>query len=587
MNNYDNFTKSMSIVIIKRTVIFFILLCSIEGNIFSMQDRLYANEINKKKQIQNARLFVEAKLAKYNGDFVKAQQFFEECIKYDFNDAASMYELGLIHLAKGKVNIAKEYAIEASKIDPNNYYYKTLLANIYQENGEYDKSIEILLYLIDKNSEKSEYLMQLAFVYVLAQKYDESVEILNELENKAGINEAISLQKHQLYLNMNKTDEAIIEIENLSREYPFETKYYALLAELYIENGLDQKAVWAYNQIQRIDPSDAYVHISLFDFYRTRNEEGKAYNELKQGFANPNLDVNTKLRVLMSYFSVEEIYTTKNKQAKELIWILESVHPNNPRAMALKADFLYRNRELEEARTLLKKVLELEQNQYNWFELLLIIESELGNFKEMIVQGENVIQKFPNQPIPYLVTGLGNMQQKKFSEAEKSYKEGLKKSIGNDQLRAQFYSSLGDLYHETGEEEYSDNAYENALELNSENSVVLNNYAYYLALREKKLDLADSLSKKAVELDSLNASNIDTRAWVLYKLERYEEAVYWIQKAYEIDGGKNIELVEHYGDILYKSGEKTKALKFWKKAKELGNGSKFLDRKIKEKKLIE
>ena len=133
----------------------------------------------------------------------------------------------------------------------------------------------------------------------------------------------------------------------------------------------------------------------------------------------------------------------------------------------------------------------------------------------------------------------------------------------------------------------SDEAYDNALKYDTANSVVLNNYAYYLALRGEKLEQADRMSKMAVELDPENSSNMDTRAWVLYKLQKYGEAIVWIEKAYKIDGGQNVELLEHYGDILFKSGDKKKAIKYWKKAKNLGGGSDYLEKKISEKKLIE
>jgi len=46
-------------------------------------------------------------------------------------------------------------------------------------------------------------------------------------------------------------------------------------------------------------------------------------------------------------------------------------------------------------------------------------------------------------------------------------------------------------------------------------------------------------------------------------------------------------LVDHYGDILFMSGEKEKALEQWKKAKEMGKESEILDRKIAEGTYIE
>lgn len=50
---------------------------------------------------------------------------------------------------------------------------------------------------------------------------------------------------------------------------------------------------------------------------------------------------------------------------------------------------------------------------------------------------------------------------------------------------------------------------------------------------------------------------------------------------------KSSELVDHYGDILFMSGDKEKALEQWKKAKEMGKESDVLDRKIAEGTYIE
>ena len=52
-------------------------------------------------------------------------------------------------------------------------------------------------------------------------------------------------------------------------------------------------------------------------------------------------------------------------------------------------------------------------------------------------------------------------------------------------------------------------------------------------------------------------------------------------------GKKNDVVLEHYGDILYKLDNVSRANKFWIKALKYGSGSTLLKTKIKEKKLIE
>ena len=65
------------------------------------------------------------------------------------------------------------------------------------------------------------------------------------------------------------------------------------------------------------------------------------------------------------------------------------------------------------------------------------------------------------------------------------------------------------------------------LDLIPDNVVVLNNYSYYLSLRED-LEKAERMSKQCVEL---NQTNLLTKTpWqVLYKLKRFNEAEEWLK----------------------------------------------------------
>jgi tetratricopeptide (TPR) repeat protein len=117
---------------------------------------------------------------------------------------------------------------------------------------------------------------------------------------------------------------------------------------------------------------------------------------------------------------------------------------------------------------------------------------------------------------------------------------------------------------------------------------VLNNYAYFLSLRNTNLDKAEAMSKKSNELSKANSSYLDTYAWILYAQKKYSDAKIWMEKALAVDGNKSPVLLEHYGDILYQLDMKDLSMEYWIKAKNAGPGaSDFLDKKIQEKRLIE
>jgi predicted negative regulator of RcsB-dependent stress response len=58
-------------------------------------------------------------------------------------------------------------------------------------------------------------------------------------------------------------------------------------------------------------------------------------------------------------------------------------------------------------------------------------------------------------------------------------------------------------------------------------------------------------------------------------------------KVMSINKNTQSDVLEHIGDILYRLNRKEEAFEYWNKAKEKGEGSEFLNKKIKNQKLYE
>lgn len=325
----------------------------------------------------------------------------------------------------------------------------------------------------------------------------------------------------------------------------------------------------------------------MADYYRKNKELDKSFEELKFGFANPNLDIDTKVNILVSFFNIDQLPEDSRAKVFELIRILTTVHPLDPRAHSIYGDFLVQDKKNEEAREEYLKVIALDSSKFAVWEELLRLDLVLEKYDHLVTYSHRAIELFPDQPIPHMFAGIANYQLKKYQEAVMEFNRGLKLVADNDQLLSEFYMYLGDSYHSLKDTALSDSAYEKSLALKNDNAYVLNNYAYYLSLRNQRLEKAETMSKKAVSLDPQNSSFQDTYGWVLYKLHRYDDARTWVGKALDDKEGVSAEVMEHYGDILYKLGESEKALEYWLKAKAKGPGSAELDKKITEKKLVE
>lgn len=542
--------------------------------------------LTEQQRYDQADLFVKAVSERELGNLKKSQEMFSQAIELNPEDPASYYENARVLQIMSRNDEALLSAKQAMVLNPNNKWYKVLFADLSKANGKYDDYVATYEVLLSENPDDLNFLNELAFAYFFTGEYQKSVNIYQRIEEKVGINEALSSQKVQLYDRIGLKDSAVIEYERLIQFYPDEARYYALLAEYCSKNNMNDKAIWAYEKIVEINPDDPYVHISLADFYRKEGKEDKSFEELKLGLANQKLDLSTKINLLYTYYS-GELDDKKRKQALELSEILKQTHPNDPMGETFYASMLFENKEYDLSRQLFKEIIKNESGNYAIWEQLLFCDLYLEDYKSLAENAENAIDYFPSYPLPYFFAGIGNFQQKDFVKAQAFLDSGKEFVVNNNALLEQFYSTLGDTYNELGKYPASYAAYDKALTINPENTVVLNNYAYYLSLRSEQLEKAEKMAKKSVEMDPYNANNLDTYAWVLYKMGKYEEALNWIKKAHGNSETPSGVVLEHYGDILFKLGQEQEAINYWKLAKEQKDYSDLLDKKIKDKKLYE
>jgi tetratricopeptide (TPR) repeat protein len=568
-------------------LIFISALCCAQGKSYKANVRKEVKDsLQIKHNLENTALFIEAKKQEILGNYDIAIQLFKQLLTKEPENDAACYELANILNLQNNSEDALTYAKKASSIDPSNLWYQIQLAEFYQKNGEYDESEKIYELLVKKEPNNLEYRFQLALAYILIGKYTDAVNEYNFIENTIGVTEDISLQKQKIYLELNDFDNAVKESEKLIASDPDEGRYYAILAELYMSNNMPDKAYEVYKEIAERFPDDPYVHISLADYYRKKGNRERSFQELKLGFANPNLDIDTKVQILISYYNISENDTLED-QAMTLANILIATHPNDPKAYSIYADFLVRDQKYLQARDAFHRVIELDSSKYLVWEGLLRVEAELSDYYAMEKESRRVIELFPYQPLGYFFNGAANYQQKNYEESILILNKGITYIIDNTPLIVQFYAQLGDSYNQVKDYKSSDAAYEKALNLDPNNSYILNNYAYYLSLRGENLEKAEKMAEKATQIDTGNSSNQDTYGWVLYKLNRYNEAAEWILKALKNNGDTNAVILEHYGDVLYKLDKRGEAQKYWEKAKQAGKGSDLLEEKIKDGKLYE
>jgi tetratricopeptide (TPR) repeat protein len=388
-------------------------------------------------------------------------------------------------------------------------------------------------------------------------------------------------------MELQKKQKAINELLKLIDTYPNDVEALEILSEVYLLNDEKEKAFEIFKKLAIIDPDNGRIHLTLADYYRENGDNNQSFEELKLAFKSTKLGIDIKVQILVSYFQLLAVNDSMRQQAKELSELLINTHKDSPKAHAVYADILYTENKFQEAKTHYLIVLEKDKTKSQVWSQVLFIQAEQNDFFGMLETSDEALTYFPTDPLFYYFNGVSNKWFKHNNEAISALEMGIEFVIDNELLLLEFYSSLADLHHAIGNDNVSDSLYENVLSIDSENVLVLNNYAYYLSVRKVKLEKAKEMSLKCNELEQNNGTYQDTYAWVLYQLSEYKIAKEWIQKSLANGSDASAVVVEHYGDILYQLGDKEGAINQWKIANKLGEASKFLSQKIEEGKLYE
>lgn len=530
-------------------------------------------------------LFFEASKQKMLGNFEEAAGAYHECIKIDPKHAASFYELANLLTLSEQVSDALPFALRAYELDPSNQWYMLFLADIHVGLNDFESASKLYETLAEKYPKNVDYRYELATTYLYLNKLEKAIESYNEIEEIFGVTEEISVQKEKIYLQLDKLDEAVAELENLISNFPGEQRFLGMLAEVYTANDMPDKAFGVYERMMENDPEDPVLHLNLAEYYRRQGSFEKSFDELKLAFASSGLNIDSKIQVMMSYYNLTEGDDDLLWQAYELLDLLTKAHTEDAKAFAMKADFLLRDNRLEESREAFYQTVKLDSSRFMVWSQLINTSYELRDYEAMEKDSRVALELFPNQGVLYLMNGIAHNSLKNYNEAISILNEGELFTRTDTYVNVQLLSILADAHNNLEQYSESDEAFEKALKKDPNNPLILNNYSYFLSLRSENLDRAEEMSKKSNLLQPRQASYQDTYAWILYQQSKYEDALEWILKAMENGGAKSGVIMEHYGDILFKLGEESKALNQWNKAKELGDHSDELLEKIKSSKL--
>jgi tetratricopeptide (TPR) repeat protein len=524
----------------------------------------------------------------YNAEeYKKAAEVFKQIVDKKADEAGIIFMLAKSYANLKEVPKAIVYAEQAAE-KSDNKFYQQFLAELYTKQTKYKEAANIYQKLIKKHPSEIENYFELSEVYLMQEKYSDAVKVYDDIEKEVGINEEISRQKQLIYLQQNKVDEAIKEGNKLMVAEPMEFGFVIQQAQMLLANERYDEAQKMLKKSLETNPKFAEGHVLLAETYRLQGNLDKSNEELKSAFSNNDLSPEIKAKILSSYV----LTINKNSSSKNVDNVIELTEqlikqaPDNAQAYVVLGDMLKQKGDKKAARDAYVKSTDYDKSIFEVWTLIIDLDNELQDNTGLVKHTALAVEYFPNQAVLWYYNGLGNYAIKDFEEAEYSLDEAKNLAFSNKELSTNVNALLGDVFNAQKKYKKSNAAYEAALKADPNNEQALNNYSYFSSLRGENLERAKELSKKLVEKYPENAIYLDTHAWVLYQQSDYENAREYLKKA-AAQANASGTVIEHYGDALFKLGNKIQAIIQWQKAKAKGGASSQIDDKIAKQGLIE
>lgn len=540
----------------------------------------------------------EAAKSRMQGQWSKAMELYSHCLQIDSCSAEALYQLGRISFYLRQDSAGLEYLHKAVDLDPDNTYYIEPLAAILLRQGCEDDALPLLEHISKLQSNRSDVLSHLASIYSKTGRLEDAISTLDRLEMLEGKMSQLSNEKFSLYMEMGDSVKAFAELQSLCDEYPADLSYKIDMAYCYQQLGDYEKALQMYDEVRAIDPANVPLQMAMLDYYLSQGMDS-LYDATRDSILYAP-ETETAKRVVLIQQMVQRM-SPDSADTEQIIKRFERVlqlDSTNVELLTMYAAFLdYRQKPQEMIQSVMSRVLLVEPDNEmatQWLLQYYASRKDYFSLEEICRRGVNYHPK--DLVYPYFLAMI-MLERNNNAEALEVLDRGIRLRSEDTRLAlvSDAFTVKGDVFYKMGKHADAFLQYDSALVYNKDNVLCLNNYAYYLSLRNEYLDKAEEMSYRTIKAEPDNRTYLDTYAWILFMQAKYEQAQEYMDKVVPRDSSEQFlmtdlytstAILEHAGDIAWMNGDAERATYLWQLAVRRGDDevTPILRKKAKKRK---
>lgn len=542
--------------------------------------------ISTESNIPFKEAFHQANSEKLIGHYESAIKLYNKCIVLKPGSAAAHFALADIYGTQKETEKSIEYCKNAHRIDENNKWYVAFLAETYFKTGDYHNSANFYELLINTfNDRNLENQSKLAQSYIYSNQKEKAISTLNTMELETGSTPMTSLTKHDLYNELGKNELAEASLQSLFKDNPTNIDIALEAMDYFLQTRQLEHASIAIEHAEKINPIHPRVQLGKAEVYLSKGNITETFDLLRLALPSADIEENRKLVILESLMGMgfDNRYPEAKAINAKLRKLMDGIYPSqleSGKFMSLYGRYLMQNNENDSARLFFAKAVQINPNDYQSWTNLLDADYVNQQYNQLVIDANNALGVFPNQPMVYLLKGIAEYELDNFDMAEETLFTGKQLVIDDKAVLSEFDYHLAKNYWQLGRKEKSAEVFTNIFETNSENARFLHGYAVLL-ISDNDQKKAIQYAKKASEIDQSNGKYAALYANLLFDEKNYPLAQIIIERAINADLDNPVYL-EKYGDIMFFLNEVTKAVDIWTQTNKISPSDR-LDSKIKSK----
>lgn len=437
------------------------------------------------------------------------------------------------------------------------------LGRLYLTTENADKAIEVLNEVIDAEPQFAEALALLAQAHEVLGQWDEASAVYERAVLVGPQRARYRRQLATALVNAGQPERAIEVLRDLVEFRPDDAAGWYVLSDLELQLRHPTEAEAAVRRVIELEPEalrGPYLLTRILGSQSRYQELIEVLGPIVERAAISNVDPRQVASLLQRLAAAHEQLGDHDAA----IQALSSARDLNPSDLGVQAQLAQAYIEAgryDEADDVVDQAKRQRPDNLALSRLEARALSARGAVGDAVAVLEGALRKHQEQPVAHVALANLYSEHDRIDEAVRVLRDAEMQFPGDTQVVFQ----LGAVFERGQRFTEAEGAFRRVLERNPEDAQTLNYLGYMMADRGDRLDESVELIRRALELDPDNGSYLDSLGWAYYKQNALDLAEPVLRRAGD-QLLRNSVVQDHLADLLFKMERYAEAVTVWERA---------------------